>query len=904
MTQLRPMQASGFAVAAVLAGCSGDGSDIGPDLPKLPAASCKAVVLDDLGRGVTGATVAVAGSAVRTITGRNGRGDFLANPTGRLSISVDGSAAAAVDGDRLATLRFALDVPGTDLPSVFYLPDLPDSASATLTVGTQTGATSVTSTAGAVLTVPAGSSVGLPSGAPAVVLRVGALQAQHLPADLPVAPTGTFVFGRGIFVDPPSLTFTPPVDLDVDDDLGLGAATAQLYHLDPTTGQWSEVATGAASTGARITLAGAVATGGLYAFGAAAAATTVQGRAVGPAGAPLPDVLVVVDQWKTTTGIDGRFAVDGVAATLANGAPRAAVVELFAGATWLPARQGTTVPVSAASTDAGDIMLDTLPAANVRVQQVLRGRADAFRPVRTSSLLGDVALATTGDANGQSLFEDLPTDWFGFQEGRPIDPFGVFYGQGIDFVDQGRRWHDSFHFLFERPWNLGSRRTRVLVTDSIGGGPLKAAIVRGTVPGEGFLGLTEESGALFDDRDMGGRATASLRTARGSEALVYAFSIERPSGDHLELPLRRVLRPPLARFDRHGLVEGNLTGVDPSREHRLRVTRRISPGEWWADVAEGRPLVSSLPVDVDPAVTHGPFRVGVDAVGGNLAATELTTVSTVTTLQRMGLLVDFQPVEGGLVQRDIPLDLAADTTFTVGQALLALPAELVLGDLRLALALEQPSRRAVDVARDLGGNHAANGSDLVFTLPALTGPLAGHRWQTALQGSFPTSGYPASGSIASISARIDLPRPVPPLPGSLTSGSFTFLDFPTVTAPVTGDVVPASGFTVQYSLPPRALYGSIELRSDAVGGADALCWHVIVPPDLNQFTFTRLPAEAVTPLVAGRTYTLTVSAFRAQQVVALAEFPYFDLATLLQSVDEFERGVEQVSRRTIQITTN
>ncbi|MEO6593706.1 MAG: hypothetical protein ABIP94_03015, partial [Planctomycetota bacterium] len=359
---------------------------------------------------------------------------------------------------------------------------------------------------------------------------------------------------------------------------------------------------------------------------------------------------------------------------------------------------------------------------------------------------------------------------------------------------------------------------------------------------------------------------------------------------------------PQLGFDRHGLVAGSLIGADPSRDHQLRVTRRISLQEWWDDVTGGTSIGQPLPKDVDPATTHGTFQTGVDAVGGNLAAVELTNASSILTLRKAGIVADVVPNEGALIQRDIALDLEASTTFTVAQALVGIQPELSVGSLQLALALEQPSGRVVDVVRDLRGNHAASGADLVFQLPALAGALGGHRWQAVLNGLFPSSGFPASGSIASISALIALTRPSAPSPGGPTSAGFSFLEFPVVTAPVTGSVVPASGFAVEFSLPPRALHGSIELLSATTG--DTLRWQVIVPADVTQFAFVQLPPEAATPLVAGRTYLLTVSAFAGTGPVTRSQEPYRNTATFLQSIGAIERGVEQVSRRTILVTTN
>ncbi|MBL8730297.1 MAG: carboxypeptidase regulatory-like domain-containing protein [Planctomycetes bacterium] len=883
--------------AALLAACQGDGSDIGPKLAALPSESCKVVVLDDLGRGVVEARATVAGRTA--LTGRNGRGDLASSPRGRQLVDVDGSHAAAVAGDRLGRVRFAATIVGPDLPAVVFLPDLPDGSSAALALGTQAGATTVTAPSGGRLTVAAGASVGSDDpAATTVTLRTGALQASHVPGDLPAATAGALLTGAVFCIDPPGVTFTPAADLDVADDLGLGAAgTATLFRLDAVTGEWTAVRSGLAAAAGRIQAPNAVAGGGCYVFGVDVPAASLAGRVVLPTGAPVPGTIVTVDGRATTSDAAGRFVVTNVPGARADGSARNAVVELFAGGSWLPARVGSTFAITpGADLDVGDLGLDTTEAGNVRVQQVRRGRAEVLRPTRLGATCEAVAQATLGDAAGQALFEDMPARWFGFQDGRPIDGQNVFYSQGIGFLDPGRRWFDTYQFFDERPWFLGSRRTRALVTDSVGGGPqCDVTLVRGSVAGEGRIGISNESGSFFVDRDFSGRATATLRTERDGQVLVHAFSIERPNGDHLELPIQRVLRRPLAAFDRHGLVAGTLTGADPARQHRLRATRRLDLQEWWDDVVEGIPIASSLPIDVDPATTHAAFQAGVSVAGGHLVATELTSPGGLLTLQKVGLVADLVPTEGATIARDIALDLPATTTFTLTEVLVS-PPPIDLSTMTLALAVLQPTGRVIDVVRGLRGNH--NGSplpsfNLTFQLPSLTGGLQDHKWLAVLQGSLAT----ANGTIRT-SAMVALPLATSPgFPSP-----FGFRGVPDVTAPADGGAVPATGFTVDFALPSGALYGTLELRSATAG--ETLLWQVVVPPDLTQFAFVTLPAEAATPLVAGRSYTLTVSAYFGTSVLATSGDAYRDLSGFVQSIGATELGVTQVTRRSLTLTTN
>jgi hypothetical protein len=873
----------------VLAACQGEGSDIGPKLSALPTQSCKVVVLDDLGRGVTGARVTVGGAGA--VTGRNGRGDLLASPRGRLLVEVDGSNAAAVAGDQLARVRFAATVTGPDLPAVVFLPELPAGSSVELPLGTQAAATTVTAPAGGRLTVPAGASLGSDvAAATSVTLRVGDLQAVHVPGDLPAATAGAQLNGRVFCVDPPGVTFTPAADLDLPDDLTLGgAATATLFGLDAVTGEWTAVRTGLASAAGRVVAAAAVARGGTYVLATEVPAASLAGRVLLPDGDPVADAMVVVDGARTQTDAGGRFLVTSVPGALADGSPRSAALELFAGGNWLPARLATTFAVTVGGNlDVGDLVLDTTPAGNVRVQQVRRGRADALRMVRLSATFDAVALATLSDTDGQAVFEDMPALWFGFQEGRPIDARDVFYGQGIGFLDRGRRWFDVYQFFDDRPWFVGTRRTQVLVSDALGGGPLReAALVRGSVAGQGYVGFSNESGSFFVDRDLNGRATATLRTQRDGRTMVHAFSIERPDGDHLELPLQRVLRTPLGAFDRHGLVAGTLSGADPAREHRLRATRRLELQEWWDDVVEGIPIPSSLPIDVDPATTHAAFRAGVAVAGGHLVAAELTSPGGVATLQKLGIAADLVPTEGAAIARDIPLDLDATSTFVAAGSLLGADPAFDVTQMSVDVAVLQPSGRVVDVVRGLRGNHAANGNDLQFVLPSLAGALPDHRWLALLRGDFASG-----GDTVQVRSLQTLPALQPQVLPAV----------PTLTAPAAGATVAASGFDVDFVLPAGALYGAIELRSETAG--DTFLWQVRVPADLTRFTFVLLPTDAATPLVAGRSYTLTVSAYFGDGLLAQSTDPQRDASTFVQSIGAAELGITQVTRRSIALTTN
>ncbi|MCA8953145.1 MAG: hypothetical protein KDE27_26775 [Planctomycetes bacterium] len=872
----------------LVAGCEGGGSDIGPRLSPLPSDSSKVNVYDDDNRGVTAARVTIDGTNVAALTGRNGRGDLFANPTGQRVVRVDGSFAAARSGDLLGVVAAALSLPGGDVPAVFHLPDAATGGSATIPVGTQAGAAVLPNPAanGGSTMIPIGASVGMASGAAQVTLRLGTLQAQHGPA---VPPAGVLL-GRGLYVDPLDVTIAPGADFAVTDDLA-AAGTVTLWHLDDATGEWATAGIGNAA-GGLISAAAGITTGGLWAFGVAVSTGSVRGRVVDVDDVPVRDALVVVDGRRGRTGADGVFVVTDVPATTADGAPRSASIEVFAGGSWLPAiATAAAAMIGTAEVDAGDIELDTLPAGNLRVQQVKRARSEPFRLARMSSLFGGVAVATISDGAGQAIFEDVPSRWFGFQDAFPRDRVAAIYSQSVGFTGNGQRWRDAFQFYDEAAWFTGSRSSRVIVTDALGTGPIyDAAFVRGSTPDAGFVGVTREGGVLFSERSMSGRATATVRTERAGRAITHTLSIDTPNGEKLEMPLQQALRPTLGAFDRHGLYAGTVTGADPGAMHRLRATRRIELQEWWDDVVEGIAIPSALPIDVDPATTHAAYRAGVDRVGGHLAVAELSTTGGVR-LEKLAVATDLQPPEGALTALDLPLDHVANAVFAAPGALAELDARLT-GSLSASLALRQPSGLAIDVVRDLTGNLAVSGGDLALTLPPLAGSIAGNDWLALVGGSTAVG----TDEIAQ--------RALLRFGAGGVIGAPKILPLPTISEPVEGATVLSAGFTVQFTLPPGTLYGVLELRNESA--SELLLWQAYVPPTATSFTFVTFPMEAVSPLVSGRSYELRLSAYGSSNgggVLATSNNAYRDRTTYLQSISPVEIDVDAVSTYSRRVTS-
>lgn len=876
-----------LATVLVLAGCEGSGSDIGPRLAPLPEASSKVSVLSDGNAGVCGARVTIVGAGIEAITGRNGRAELFASPAGDRLVRVDGSAAAAQDGDRLGTLTVALPLPGGDVPRAFFLPDANAGGASTVAVGTQGTTTNVLAPAsiGGQLVIQSGSSVGITGTAANVTVRTGALAPQHLPGQLPAG----ILFGAGIYIDPLDLTITPGADLTLGYDLG-ASGTVTLYRLDDATGTWLTAGTGTVGSGS-ITAAGAVTMGGLYAFGAPVTTGSVTGRVVDAASTPAISVfnaLVNVDgRWGTTDG-NGEFSVAGVPAFAGdNTTARSATIELFAGGTWLPAVATASVTMNGAGeADAGEIVFDTLRAGNIRVQQVKRARAERFRLQRVSSLDGGVTRATLSDANGQAIIEDVPARWFGFQDAFAKDRTFSFYSQATGFNAAGRRWLDIFQFYDEFTWFAGSRSSRVIISDAVGTGPVfDASLVRGSMAGEGFAGFSRETGLLFSERAFDGRATAVVRTAREGVTVIHALSIVRPDGEKLEMPLRQAYRTSLGRFDRHGLVAGTITGANGSATHELRATRRLRLREWWEEVVDGFTIPSALPVDVDPATTHGAFQVGIDKVGGNIVTAELDT-SSGRRLDKLAVATGVAAQEGTVTALDVPLDHVANVTYTAAGALAALEPTLA-GGFAVDLALSDRDGFAVDVTRALTGNHTVSGNDLALTLPALSGGLANWRWSALAKTSGTVAGNPATQA-----AFVQFDNN-----GSVGTPAILPLPTLTVDGTPTTDSVMAS-----FVLPANTFYGVLSLKAQS-GSDELLLWDVYLPPDVTSFEFVRLPDQAATPLVPGRGYTLTLTAYGSSGnggVIAQSDNTYRIVTTYLQSISATEWGVDAFS--SVQVT--
>jgi hypothetical protein len=333
------------------------------------------------------------------------------------------------------------------------------------------------------------------------------------------------------------------------------------------------------------------------------------------------------------------------------------------------------------------------------------------------------------------------------------------------------------------------------------------------------------------------------------------------------------------------MVTGSFTGFSPTAQQRLRTTRVLRIDDWVADVFEGEPVTANYPVKVDPTLAPGAFRAGAAVPYGNLAVAEGTSVGGVFTLGKLGIAAFVSVPEATVTQLDLPLAHSADTAFTGAQALVGLDSGFSSANLSLDLALQRADSLVVDVARNINGNVAVAGQDVTITLPSLTGDLSGGAWLAVLGAARATA---TTATVQKLQLRFDGP----------TAQPSSFLAVPQIAAPVDGAVVPPAGFTVNFTLPPDALYATLDLHSL---GADELRWEAVVPATSTSFRFWTLPTGYATPLVTGRTYRLTVTAYRTQGVL---HSNYVDTLQFWSTIGPGARGVVAMSSQTITVTTN
>lgn len=878
-----------------LAACQGDGSDVGPSFGAKPPEPFQVQVFDDRSQPVCGARVtSPVGTAV---SGRVGRAESIARPSGTNVLRIDASSASAGDGDLLQGLAFAAtsvdDARGVE--RAIYLPDVATSDSLTVPAGVQTAGAVLDDidNGGGLLVVNAGANVS-DGPAPVVTLRTGKLEPRHLPQPVPTPAGFAALVSRAVLVSPKTALLGPGVVLAVPDDLATaGTATPiDLFRLDESSGAFTRVGSGVATPGRIATPLSGIDRGGLYVFAAfTPRVATVSGRVVDADGKPLARVFVHAGGRATTTAADGTFSLSPLAAFDFAGNARTEVVELVGGRGLLPATATSLATLADGAVALGDLRLDTVASAHLRVLLVERGGVLAERRVRSSEALGQTAAEGYVGADGLGLLEDLAAGSYGVTFGRPFDRLDAFRTLGLVRIQTEDRVFDARFFSQRGPYDERRRGNSVQVFDADGGGPVQdAAVVRGAEPEKGYLGRTFEGGVVFAGLGGDDQITAVSDRTRADRRVVSAFTVVATVAHRIELPVHTPPARAVGIFARHGLVAGRVSGGTAGRARELRVSLPLSYREWFERTLLDAPLgLTRTPLKAAPTQdAEVTFTVGVPRPRGHLALVE--------TRANLGSEV----VEGAFVAFDVDAP-EADTTSLSGAFLRRDTDFTVLAadggrDPRIVTwvadwGVEHAGKTIADVARGtIPVETRLIGSTLTLTLPALSGVLAGGRHLVCVRGAATLAGTTVEQ------------RQVIPLAQPAGNPAAAMLAVPALQTPASGEVVSADGFTVTYAPPADATFVTVRLHSDTP--AELREWTAVLPATMSGFTFRKLPPEAAAVLAAGRQWQLDVTAFRVTYgPIAQEADLYNSVIANLFTLGPADLGVDAISRVSISVST-
>ena len=874
----------------------GNGSDIGPNVIREPSDDWRLLVRDDQGRAVSAASVQVEGTGAAVFTGRSGRSVVAGRPSGRRTIAVDATYGSATDGDRLGRLTIAADTTGTDqLPFVIFVPDLAGSSSLQVTEGVQGAARLLDDSAssGARLGIDFGATVNA-NAQLAITIRTGKLSVGHHPP-LPQIATGVRVCAGAVVVDPPTLTISPAASLSLGNDLRIASGgSADVLYLDPTNGSWTVLGVATPTDGGtRLSATGVVTRGGVYVFAATSGTTTaIDGRILDLESKPVASALVSVGEKRTLTGSDGRFLLEPVATNWADGAPRTLPFEVYGGRFVRPERQVDSITLVPGTLSIGDKQLDAPRVGTVRLLQISKGNREPGRRLRVSSVFGLSYGLGVGDDNGEATFEDQERGQTATNTGWISDDINYYLTESTNELLDRNNFLDVRLFTREQVYWLGRPRgTAVYPLDALGSGLIGSVqITRGQTPREGFVDVSRLGRPVTVDYGNFGEVTASLQTTSGSRTVISASSFVDPDSGRSEIPMERALRAPVGAFDRHGRVFGAIPGAGaPGTVTKIRATRRLCLEDWFDAVWFERESMGDIPRKLDPELVGGStFDLGVPVPKGHLVALSGTASAGVLILDRLGWAGNLVLDEGSFVNRDVALTLRCDTSYTLPLALRDANPAFAASDFTFDLGVQLADGTILDLARGVGGTTVTNSETLGLSLPPLS--LAGaRRWLVALEASKTTGGK-------TITQKTFVPLT------STTGPAVTQIAVPDISEPAPGAQVPASGFTVAYTVPAGTSYIEVEARSK--NGSETRVWHAVVHPRYSSYTFRELPKECVQPLIAGQTWTVTVTAARIETgPFTKQEEIYNRCTTSWVGLPEATREVNAIASTRIQVTT-
>ncbi len=883
-----------LSCSLLLWGCQGEGSDIGPTLGLQPPEPFVVQVFDDASRPVSAATV--SSSVGTVVSGRAGRAESPVRPNAPAVFTLSAHAASARDGDQL--VGFAVRGTPIDesrsLERAIFLPDVSGSVGLPLATGVPLGATALDdrATSGAILAVASGTVVS-DGAAASVTLRTASLLARHLPVAPPSANGLATLLTSAVFVSPATATFGPGVTLSVADSIGAtGAAAAiDVLRLDATTGIWARVGSATAAAG-RISATPGIDGGGLYVFAVTTARTcSVSGRVVDLTGRPVARALVHAHGQTASTDTAGAFLLPLLPAVDLGARARDETIEAIGGRGWLPVSATLLTTLADGPVPLPDLVLDTVLTGHMRVLLVERGGVLPNRRVRTNQTLNQTRAETFIGTSGMGILEDLPAGLYGIAFGRADDRVNGFRTDGLVRLRDNERVVDARLFSLRSGYDDGRRGNTVVVYDAEGGGPLfDVGVVRGVEPERGFAGRTFDNGSLFVGLGSDDEVTAVTDTARDGRRAISAFTTVQTMARRIELPVRVAARARTGAFDRHGLVEGSVTGGVAGRARELCATWPLTYREWFERVmlddetSGGRvPRKSEVTSDATAA-----FTIGVPRPRGHVSLAEHRVDAGRTVLDAAFVAFDLAPVEGN-VERVAGAFARADAQFSILP-----PTNLdarVLGNLVADWGLQNASGTVADVARGTVGValNLFSGS-LTFDLPPLTGELAGARHRVCLRAAATSGGVSVEQ------------RQAFTLTTLTTNAAAPQLAVPTLTSPAPGSLVSADGFSVEFTPPDDADFVVVRLASDS--GGELREWTALLPPTARSFTFRRLPVEVAQVLASGRTWQLQVKAFRALNgPLGQQDRPYQTVISTFVSLGAAELGVDSLASLSISVST-
>ena len=895
-----PWAATFLLVLDLLSSCSvGNGSEVGPKLPKAATSTLSGLVLDEDGKPISGVLVSIKSSGKSALTRRNGRFRLDDPSRGNQILRLVGTNATADAGDRFGIWEQGLRViegrQAVTLPIV--LPDLDSGTGAILSLGVQTATTSIddSSSSGAILTISTGTTISREGFSGSQKVDLAKAVSNAFPVPLP-ASSGALLSGKGVWIYPVDLSFSSGVGLSMDNDLGLSQGErADLYRLAPGAKEWVLAGAGTvASGGTRIVLDSALLPGGgLYTFVKdVAKSALVSGRIVDSSGAPLEGAVLVGPGGRSgISDANGIVQIGSLPRVDGGGSPLSADFVLVGGLGLEPVRVKFSVALTGDTVSLGDRSLDAKKVGRVRILTAFRGR------VLTTGFLElgirGQALASAHPIPSTSFLDldDLGTEdlgaWIRWVKG---DRF--FQGVAFGIPDPHLTSLDLRSLVSETELRqaefVGRMQARVVDQDS--GAPIRDATVQGRMDqNTGDKGTTDGTGYLLVGGEQNGIATASVKTQTSSGKTVEAaMSLVKVNNNIVQFPLLTAGETALGAYDPFLVFQGSLTGsVGSGKTRKLLVRTRERRGDFWDRLLGGISLAGDLPRWTDPAVSGGTsYKLGIPPIQARVTAVEGSLSSSVFLPERLGLLDDLKGNPGDTITKDLALSMPVDQSLTL-VAPKNLDPSFGASDLRYELGAELDEANALSLLPESGGV-SKSGNDYLIPVPKREGSLTGSEFLLSLHAS-------SSGSGKSSEQRLLLKG------GDRIEGK-DFLPLPMIQSPSHGATLSkVSPVDVRWSQVSGADF--LLLTIDSVSGNDRRHWKVFLPASSTSFQFKTLVSGAPSLLVSGRTYSLSLEAWRLGSGVAYQKNDgYQRLLGNLFSLRPGDRGGEAMSRTTIQFT--